>query len=175
MFKNMKCNFSQLPLLFISLFFVLISQGCLMSAGTHGAIATYDFRYSKSIINETMKEFYQDQPIYKVPIDYYEYTWHYGGNSTTKDKWIQEANADSVSFNFYFKDLGYVVWSKFIGHSDDWYKPNCEFALVGYIKPGEGKWKFEKELSKEEKKKIETEFKSHVIDKVQNLLSKQNK
>uniref|UniRef100_A0A0N4ZEC0 RHS repeat-associated core domain-containing protein n=1 Tax=Parastrongyloides trichosuri TaxID=131310 RepID=A0A0N4ZEC0_PARTI len=100
------------------------------------------------------------------------YTWHYGGDSTTTDEWIQQANADSVSFNFYFPDENIVMWCSFFARADAWYAPSCTMALIGYVKPNETKWKFNADISSKEKREITDKLESLILNKISDELKK---
>ena len=143
-----------------------------IGAGTHGKIKSYELSYSKSEVNEAIKHFLETSPQYKVPDNYYRYTWHYGGDSTTNDEWIQQANADSVSFSFYFPNESMIIWCSFVGHADDWSNQNSILSLIGYIKPNETKWKFDADISSKEKREITDKFESLILNKISDELKK---
>jgi hypothetical protein len=107
-----------------------------------------------------------------VPDAYYSYTWHYSGNRNTEDEWIQEANADSVSFSFYFPDDNIVIWCSFVGNAEAWYASDCTLSLIGYIKPNETKWKFDADIWFWQKREITDKFESQILSKINDELEK---
>lgn len=161
----MKINSIKLLSVIVLIPLFLISCG-IIGAGTHGNIKRYKFNLNKMELDIAIKKALAGSPQYKVPDVYYDCTWHYGGDSTIKDAWIQEANADSVSFNFYLPNRGIVVWCALEGHSQDWYIQPCTLALIGYINPNQGKWKFENDLNKDDKRQITKEFEELILDKI---------
>lgn len=154
----------------LSLHFCLISFLLYSCAGTHGKIKNYEFDYSKAKVNKAIKKFLESSPQYKVPDTYSDYTWHYSGNRNTENMWIQQANADSVSFSFYFPDENIITWCSFVGHADAWYSPSCTLSLIGYIKPNESKWQFNADISSKEKEVITDKFESVILNRINNEL-----
>jgi hypothetical protein len=159
-----------------SLAYILLcvsSFAFMATAGTHGNIKLYELPYAKGEVNVAIKAFFNQYPEFKVPHKYRMYTEHYGGSNESDDEWIREANADSVSFSFYFPDNDCVVWCGFVGMADDWYTPSCELGLLGYIvDPYNNKWKFDADISRAEKKKIKADFERHILSKVKAILEK---
>lgn len=166
-----KNNFIILSVIFSLIIFLFGSCGSI-GAGTHGKIKSYEFDYSKSEVNEAIKFFLKASPQYKVPDTYYDYTWHYGGDSTIDNEWIQQANADSVSFSFYFPDENIIAWCSFVARADAWYSPSCTLSLIGYIKPNETKWQFNADISSKERRKITGKLESLILNRIYEELKK---
>lgn len=142
----------------------------LATAGTHGNIKAYTLDYSKSQVDNALLTFYQKYPKFKIPDEYESYTWHYGDRNSP-DKWIQQANADSVSFHFYNENEKIVYWTGFSGFADNWNSKTCELLLIGYIKIGE-KWKFISDMNKKGREKVTNYFESEILLKLEEILNR---
>jgi hypothetical protein len=141
----------------------------LATAGTHGRIKGYEFNYSKYELSQAIQKFYENYPECAVPSQYYEMINPHFFGSPNDDK-VSRLNADSVNFNFYFEDLNIILWSSFVGSEENWMENRCELVLEGYFVIPEGKWKFNNDLTKEEKQNITTLFQKEILERLMGIL-----
>lgn len=147
----------------------------LATAGTHGKIKGYELSYSKREVSYGIRTFFYKHPEYKVPEEFESYTWHYRGtppNEPSEDDWTNRASADSINFDFYFKEYNMIMWTKFSQHEDNWNGNSCDLGLISTIVPGE-KGKLGKDLTDEEKEKVTSYFEEEILSKLEQILEGQ--
>jgi len=140
----------------------------LATAGTHGNIGTYRLEYSKSEVSQAIHALHQKYPEYSVPKQFEKYTWHYGERNST-DQWIQQANADSVTFHFFSEEENIIFWISFSGRADNWNEPQCQLSLIGFIK-ADYEWTLKDDLLKGENQNAIYFFEEEILTKLDGLL-----
>lgn len=143
----------------------------LATAGTHGKIKGYQLNYSKYEVNQAMQTFYEKHPEHIVPNQFESMVNPHFFGSPDDDR-INRLNADSVNFDFYFEQYNMILWSSFVGSEKNWKKKPCELVFEGYLVISEGKWKFNNDLTKEEKQNTTNYFEKEILVKLQEILEK---
>lgn len=143
----------------------------LATAGTTGRMATYKMDSSKEQVYHAVERLYDLYPSYAVPEEYRTFaTPHFHGREN--DRNIERLNADTVNFDFYIKEEDVMVWCSFADKEEDWEESPCEFVLVGYIYPRLGKWQFNRNADKLEKKEVVSLFEREIFQKIDSILKK---
>jgi len=93
--------------------------------------------------------------------------YNFGNDSLDRNN---PMNADTVNFFFYNDEKELIVWSGFSGIHYNWNEDGCVLAVIGIIdvKNG-GKWKFAKDLSKEEKDSIIFFFENEILKQIDSV------
>ena len=143
----------------------------LATAGTHGNMGTYRLEYSKSEVSQAIHLLHQKYPEYSVPEQFEKYTWHYGERNST-DEWIQQANADTVTFHFFNETENIIFWIAFSGRADNWNEPRCQLSLIGFIE-AEHEWTFKDDLLKGQNQNAVYFFEEEILTKLDGILENQ--
>jgi hypothetical protein len=141
-----------------------ILTGCMVGAGTLGGFETVSFPTSKQNIVTSIDSIYKLFPNYKIPDHWKRY-----------DTWSERGYDFLDSRIFYFKsepeEMYYVT---FIGDSLDQKNPHyTAIAIRSYMKGNNlGPWLNESDTGEEEKKRIESRFRTEIASKIETFSKK---
>jgi predicted small lipoprotein YifL len=125
------------------------------SCGTTGHIYYYDYDIPKDSLKQALTEFFEENPQYKKPEKFKEYT----GEDFRK----------GLDVFFYFKENPEeLYWAGYMEGDQsylDAHPDECTFGLIAFASPG-GRWQYERNLWFWEEKRVRERFEKEILSKL---------